>query len=158
MYFENQIPVKPMLEGVRAYSASQSTLLYMKRLNKTESPIFGLLCVPCFQMQPFRFASYFTAPGVKCHMAAVKRLSVLQHSAGYIFISFEINKPILVSQITLSCRKIVNKTESPIFALLFFVLCFQTQPFRFSFSTIQNSTIHVFIKVSLLYIITIDLR
>ena len=27
-----------------AYSALQSTLLYMKRLNKTESPIFVLLC------------------------------------------------------------------------------------------------------------------
>ena len=74
MYFENRILLKPMLERVRAYSASQTTLLFMKRLNKTESPIFGLLCVLCFQMQPFRFAFYFTAPGVKCHMAALKRL------------------------------------------------------------------------------------
>ena len=44
--------------GGGAYTSSQSTLLHMKRLNKTESPIFFLLCVcffVCFQRQPFRF-------------------------------------------------------------------------------------------------------
>ena len=42
------------------YAASQTmlfetTLLYMKRLNKTKSPIFVLLCGLCFQRQPFGF-------------------------------------------------------------------------------------------------------
>ena len=32
--------------------------LYMKRLNKTESPIFVLLCSLCFQRQLFRFVSF----------------------------------------------------------------------------------------------------
>ena len=57
----------------------------MKRLNKTESPILVLLCVLCFQRQSFRFLFYFTADGVKCRVAAIKRLPVLHHSADYIF-------------------------------------------------------------------------
>ena len=39
-------------------------------------------------MQPFRFLYYFTAAGVKCRVAAVKRLPVLDHSAEYVFIFF----------------------------------------------------------------------
>ena len=31
----------------------------MKRLNKTESPIFVVLCVYCFQWGPFRFLLLF---------------------------------------------------------------------------------------------------
>ena len=31
------------------------SLLLMKSLNKTETPIFYLQCVLCFQRQPFRF-------------------------------------------------------------------------------------------------------
>ena len=38
----------------RSYAVPQSTLLYMKRPNKTMSQIFFLLCVICFQRQPFR--------------------------------------------------------------------------------------------------------
>ena len=34
----------------------QTTLLHMKRYNITES-LFSLLCVLCFQAQPFRFLS-----------------------------------------------------------------------------------------------------
>ena len=40
---------------------------------------------------------YYTAAGVKCHVAAVKRLRVLHHSADYIFIFFGITGPIVVS-------------------------------------------------------------
>ena len=36
-----------------AYAASQTTVLHMKRLNQTESPIFVNLCVLCFQRQSF---------------------------------------------------------------------------------------------------------
>ena len=35
----------------RPYAASQTTVLHMKRLNQTESPIFVILC--CFQRQSF---------------------------------------------------------------------------------------------------------
>ena len=37
------------------HTALQITLFYMKRLNETESMVFDLLCVLCFQRQPFRF-------------------------------------------------------------------------------------------------------
>ena len=47
-YFENRIPLKPALG---AYAASQTIVLHMKRLNLTESPIFVILCVLCFQKQ-----------------------------------------------------------------------------------------------------------
>ena len=46
-YFENRIP------ALGAYIASQTTVLHMKRLNQTESPIFVILCVLCFQRQFF---------------------------------------------------------------------------------------------------------
>ena len=38
-----------------------------------------------FQRQPFRFLFYSTAAGAKCHVASVKCLPVLHHSADYIF-------------------------------------------------------------------------
>ena len=41
-YFENRLPLKPAL-GTNA--ASQTTVLLMKRLNQTESPIIVILCV-----------------------------------------------------------------------------------------------------------------
>ena len=34
-------------------TASQTTVLHMKRLNQTESPIFVILCLLCFQRQSF---------------------------------------------------------------------------------------------------------
>ena len=37
--------------GGGAYAASQTTVLHMKRLNQTESPIFVILCGLCFQRQ-----------------------------------------------------------------------------------------------------------
>ena len=37
----------------RAYAASQTTVMHMKRLNQTESVIFVILCVLCFQRQSF---------------------------------------------------------------------------------------------------------
>ena len=40
-------------EGGLAYAAVQTTVLLMKRLNQTESPIFVILCVLCFQRQSF---------------------------------------------------------------------------------------------------------
>ena len=81
------------------YTASQTTVLYMKRLNKTESPIFVLACVLCFQRQPLIFfLFYFTAvAGVKCRVAVVERLSVLHHTADNIFISFGAIELILVA-------------------------------------------------------------
>ena len=36
-----------------AYAASQTTVLHMKRLSQTESPIFVILCVLCYQRQTF---------------------------------------------------------------------------------------------------------
>ena len=36
-------------------SALQTTVLHMKRLNQTESPIFLILCVLCFQRQSIFF-------------------------------------------------------------------------------------------------------
>ena len=36
-----------------SYAASQTTLLHMKILDKTESLIFVIFCVLCFQRQPF---------------------------------------------------------------------------------------------------------
>ena len=39
--------------GGEASTASQTTVLHMKRLSQTESPIFVILCVLCFQRQPF---------------------------------------------------------------------------------------------------------
>ena len=56
-----------------------------------------LLCVLCFQRQPFRFIFYFTTAGVLCHMAAVKRHAILHHSADYNFISSGIIEPIMVT-------------------------------------------------------------
>ena len=42
--------------GGVAYAVLQTILLHMKRFNKTESPIFVLLCVLCFQRQSFKFS------------------------------------------------------------------------------------------------------
>ena len=44
-----------------------------------------------------RLLFYFTAAGVKCCVAAVKRLPVLHHSADYIFVSIWIIETILVT-------------------------------------------------------------
>ena len=41
--------------GWGVYATSQTSLLHMKRFNKTECPGFVLLCILCFQRQPFRF-------------------------------------------------------------------------------------------------------
>ena len=65
--------------GRGAYAAPQFTLLHTKRLNKTESAMFVLLCVFCFQRRPFRFLFYSTVVGVKCRMVAVKRILALHH-------------------------------------------------------------------------------
>ena len=67
------------------------------RLNKTESPSFVLLCF--LQRQPFRFLFYLTAASLKCHVAAVRRLPALHRSKDYIFIFFEITKPIFSSSV-----------------------------------------------------------
>ena len=80
-----------------AYAASQTKVVYMKRFNKTEFPIFILLCVLCFQSQPFRFLFYLTAADVKCHVATVKDFPVFHHKADYILISFGIIKSILIT-------------------------------------------------------------
>ena len=53
-YFENWIP--PVLG---AYAVSQTTVLHMKRLIQTESPIFVILCVLCFQRQCFFFFIFY---------------------------------------------------------------------------------------------------
>ena len=39
--------------GESSYAASHTTVLHMKRLNQTESPIFVILCVRCFQRESF---------------------------------------------------------------------------------------------------------
>ena len=78
-------------------------------VNKTQSPIFILLCVLCFQRQPSGFLFYLTA-AVKCHVAAVKGCPVLHHSADYIFISFWIIESILVTlKIVYSTRDVRNE-------------------------------------------------
>ena len=71
----------------------QTSLLLMKSLSKTETPILNLQCVLCFQRQLFRFLFYLTSAGV----SAVERLPVLHHRADYILISFGIIGPIVVS-------------------------------------------------------------
>ena len=38
----------------------------------------------------FKILSYYTADGIKCHVAAEKRLPVLHHCADYTLMSFEI--------------------------------------------------------------------
>ena len=60
---------------VGAYTALQITLLYtcLMRHNRTESPIYVLLSVPCFQRQPFRFL-FNLCPDDQC-----RRLSVNLH-------------------------------------------------------------------------------
>ena len=42
----------------------QTSLLLIKGINKTETPIFYLQCVLCFQRQPFIISFHFTAFGV----------------------------------------------------------------------------------------------
>ena len=39
--------------GMGAYAASQTTVLHMKKHNQTESSIFVVVCVLCFQRQSF---------------------------------------------------------------------------------------------------------
>ena len=53
--------------GGEVYTTSQTPYLYMKRLNKTESPIFALLYVLCFQRQHCRyfFCSNFRIDTIK---------------------------------------------------------------------------------------------
>ena len=65
------------------YAASQTTLLRACDWPIKQGLQFVvLLCVLCFQGQPFIFSFYFTAAGVKCR--------TVLHSADYIFISFGI--------------------------------------------------------------------
>ena len=47
-----------------ASAVSHNTLVHMKSLNKTDSPIFVILCVLCFKNQPFKLLFYFTVAGV----------------------------------------------------------------------------------------------
>ena len=68
-----------------------------KKLDKTESLSFFISCVLYFQRQPYRFLVYIAAAGVKCRVAAVKHLPVLNHSADYISTSFGITEPSLVT-------------------------------------------------------------
>ena len=51
LYYSSVIPALDKKLG--AYAASQTTVMHMKRLNQTESPIFVILCVQCFQRQSF---------------------------------------------------------------------------------------------------------
>ena len=69
----------PVLWGV----CSLSNNVVYAETNKTQSPISDLLCVLCFQRQPFRFSFYFTAACVKCCVSAVKCLPILQCRADY---------------------------------------------------------------------------
>ena len=39
--------------GPGEYAVSQTTVLHMKKLNQTESSVFVILCVLCFQRQSF---------------------------------------------------------------------------------------------------------
>ena len=55
----------------------------MNRLSKTESGIFIARVIS--KGSPFRNLCIFTAAGVNCRVLALKGLSVLYHSADYIF-------------------------------------------------------------------------
>ena len=68
--------------------------VHMRRLEKTHSPIFILLCDHCFQRQPFIFLFYFT--GFKCHLAAINRVPVRLHNVDYIFVSHYEKMPIQI--------------------------------------------------------------
>ena len=85
------------------------------------SVIVNLLCVFCFQRQPFRFSFYFTAAGVKCRVAAVKRLQVHHHSADYIY---PLRKHAYSNILKISPKK---KTENfEIKKLIFFIFLLKT--------------------------------
>ena len=76
-----------------------TTLLHIKKLNETESPIFVLLCVLCFQKGNL-LDFLFTCTSLQLMLVqcvAVKRLPVLQYIADYIFVPFGIIGPILVN-------------------------------------------------------------
>ena len=99
-----------------------------------------------FSEATFQIFLYFTATGVKCRVAAVKRHSVLHHTEDYIPLSLGIIAGYLENRIMLKpelgvlsslvnyivAYEILNKTKCPIFFLLC-VLCLQRQPFRFLF-------------------------
>ena len=48
--------------------------------------MFDFLRVLCFQGQPLQILFYSIAAGVKCRMAAIKSLPILNHSARFILI------------------------------------------------------------------------
>ena len=52
-------------------SGSKKDLLHMKILNETESPIYILLCILCFQKQPFRFLLLKLYDKYKCMVELV---------------------------------------------------------------------------------------
>ena len=54
-----------------------------------------LLCVVVFKGYLLKVLFEYTAAGVKCRVAAVKRLLILHYSADYIFIFFVITEPTL---------------------------------------------------------------
>ena len=59
---------------------SQTTLLPLKRLNQTESPIFVILCVLCFQRQSFFTFFYSLLKVCVCvYVLAHARARVLAH-------------------------------------------------------------------------------
>ena len=67
-FFENQIPLKPALVGGGAwgggggrgtYAASQTRVLYMRRLNQTESPIL-VISMRCLFPKTILFDLYIT--------------------------------------------------------------------------------------------------
>ena len=46
----------------------QTTVLHMKRLSQTESPIFVILCVLCFQMQSFFTSIFYVCQCMSLHV------------------------------------------------------------------------------------------
>ena len=126
------------------YAASQTTVLYMKRLNQTESPIFVILCV--------LRQSFFTFILLYCKCSGRKKSPRIIAQVIFYFLwdhgYFE-DPGYSENRIRLSRRwgeggggayaasqtKVLhmNHTESPIFVILL-VLCFQ----RLTFITVNK--------------------
>ena len=62
----------------------QTSLLLMKSLNKTETPIFLSVVCSLFPKAIFLTFILLHCSWYKCRVAAVERLPVLYHSADYI--------------------------------------------------------------------------
>ena len=88
-----------------AYAASQTTVLHMKRLNQTESPIFVILCVLCFQRQSSSCAQQGSVLGRSCSSyISMTCQMILHHMSAYFFMILLLTSPQRSRMIVLLCK------------------------------------------------------